>query len=512
MKIGLVADSQITTLRGTVDSGMREKAADRLVRVAIRPFAVELWSHEILDQILEKMVAGENKPDLILYLGDLANSGCVDEITAGLRILEKYRDGKANVPIFLVVGNHDYLGSGNTEPENPRRKLCQKPEIGIDAPNGFFSKYDIIKRFSEFNQKSAAKLSADFKYTDNIADVRALYEIRGSTCEDHKRYYLAGKIAYKSAETGHTAEIILADTSDYRDAFSLRIASRDCKKGYGFWGAKGSISEKNRKNKDPQKPEYLESQIEYVRKNLGTGADKPDFRFFASHYPPDRFHTFGLLSKIGISILRISPFRKRLATWWMLGVKNYWLYGHTHIPEPKFTRISIDSEREFTAFNVGSTTDHEPHAVVYGDLTGDDAKKNAKDPEGPQYEKISLNVPKADIDEIKADLRELNRPENMESFHRSGNSYVLDKPGYKRTCRVKKGIASGMTLLGLNKSYRKSCWMPQSNRWAEYNLWRFINEKKGEPRTSGGSAWTEPELIRTLFMIATDFETNGKQE
>jgi hypothetical protein len=117
LKIGLLADSQITSQNGFSDFHYRCKMADALVDVSIRPPALEcVLATDMLRIALNKLTqdsqGDKNGVDVILYLGDAANSGGADEIDTVQAILSEHRQRTA-VPVFILIGNHDYLGAGN---------------------------------------------------------------------------------------------------------------------------------------------------------------------------------------------------------------------------------------------------------------------------------------------------------------------------------------------------------------------------------------------------------------
>ncbi|MHC4313636.1 MAG: metallophosphoesterase [Planctomycetota bacterium] len=145
IKIGMLADTQLTSHNGFSNYNLRSKSADRMVDVAIRPPALECFlSEEMLNIALKKLTQdaeGEKDGvDVILYLGDGANSGGTDEIETVFSILEKHRDA-TGIPIFIVIGNHDYLGCGNIVTPGTRFALLNRD----DRPrNPALSKYQVL--------------------------------------------------------------------------------------------------------------------------------------------------------------------------------------------------------------------------------------------------------------------------------------------------------------------------------------------------------------------------------
>jgi 3',5'-cyclic AMP phosphodiesterase CpdA len=133
IKIGLLANSQLTSDEGEImETGYRSKFMDKTVKVAIRPPALErCLAKEMLDVALEKL--SEEKVDLILYLGDGANSGGTDEIEWLFNSLEKHRN-KSGIPTYMVIGNHDYLGVGNTKNKVDRYVLLNPLGQAINPP------------------------------------------------------------------------------------------------------------------------------------------------------------------------------------------------------------------------------------------------------------------------------------------------------------------------------------------------------------------------------------------
>ena len=149
LKIGLLADSQLTSQNGFSDFHYRSKTADYLVDVSIRPPALECYlAKEMLQIALNKLTEdseGDRKGvDVILYLGDAANSGGTDEIETVLEILGKHRQ-QTGIPIFILIGNHDYLGAGNIV--SPGIRFAMLNQVGR-PDNPALTKYDVLKKFS----------------------------------------------------------------------------------------------------------------------------------------------------------------------------------------------------------------------------------------------------------------------------------------------------------------------------------------------------------------------------
>jgi DNA repair exonuclease SbcCD nuclease subunit len=114
----------------------------------------------MLDVALEKL--SEEKVDLILYLGDGANSGGTDEIESLFESLEDNRR-KSGIPTYIVIGNHDYLGVGMTTNKIDRHILLNPIGQTINPP---LSKYQVLKRIRSFNKANNSEV---FHYKDYLS-------------------------------------------------------------------------------------------------------------------------------------------------------------------------------------------------------------------------------------------------------------------------------------------------------------------------------------------------------
>ena len=323
IKIGLLGDSQITTEKGAFNYGMRRKAADRISKVAIRPTALEYLSLEMLDMFLSKL----KKVNIIFYLGDGANSGCKDELDKVFGVLKNFRHNN-EIPIYYLIGNHDYLGTGNQTRYDIRENLC---DSGCDneCGNGFNfnppeTKEEVIKRIDNFN-KLSEKIDKNFSYSITPKTVYYKKEIEDKRCNDLKHYYLyyVGVLSSKNNNIP-SIEFLLADTSDYRDI--------DWKPSYnddrgceiiGAWGMKGSMSFDVKKTEIPQ--------IKYLADNSNPDVD---FRFIVSHYRP---YEFNMINPFKYSLSRV---KNKLGNLLSNG-NNYWLSGHTHTKKPEIEPIKV---------------------------------------------------------------------------------------------------------------------------------------------------------------------------
>jgi hypothetical protein len=268
IKIGLLADTQLTSHNGFSNYNYRSKLADRMVNVGIRPPALECFlAEEMLNIALSKLTqddeGGKNGVDVIIFLGDGVNSGGTDEIETFFSVLEKHRDVKG-IPIFVLIGNHDYLGCGNIVTPGTRFALLNRDGR---PSNPALSKYQVLKKISEFNHASNnLPTNKKFKYIDNYEALERNMEL-----DHNKGLYLSGLLSY-TEQGKNSVEVFLLDTSDYKDAPDWSSLAK-----WGFYGVIGSLSFKD-------EPGVL-SQTSYF-KNVARSSS-PDFRFLASHYPKD---------------------------------------------------------------------------------------------------------------------------------------------------------------------------------------------------------------------------------
>ena len=419
LKIGIVADSQLTTTKETFGHFSRTAFADGIARYGVRPSALEHLAPEMLDQFMGRLV--KKKVDLILFLGDAANSGCTDEINKVITILKKYQK---KVPIFMVIGNHDYLGMGVTTNANVRFKSCQsRPK-----QNPPLNKYQVIKLFSKFNKANAKYHKGKFTYRDSMQVMKKKYQKHKSAQNDHYNYYLAGLLEYK-AKNKTKVQFMLVDTSDYKDlAVDYRIGSKSSKTRTEMYGNKGAISFK-----------LPNSQIKYLKRIAGP--QEPEYRILASHYSPKKFDR----SYWNCDYYRWKIKHELLS---LIGKnKNYWLTGHSHTKKPKkeIYKVGKGNLSEFIGFNTGSTTDFEPQATIFG------AKRENKIDDKVGFTALRLKFREPVCKNVLAFVEK-------------------DFKGNRKICSQ----SSGRAVYGMDKSYKRDCWNKSSRADANYNLERFI--------------------------------------
>lgn len=341
LRIGLLADTQLTSPKATSAYLFRSKFADLAANVAVRTTAQEMFAAEHLGYLGADVAA--RHPDLLLYLGDGANSGCDDELDPFFKQLGEVRR-KAGRPVFFVVGNHDYLATGNQAAPSQRSLACAK--------GGYATKAEIVARAARFNrvswQQYAKKDPRFVRYADSLEHVNAK---PGDGCrsdeesQQQRGCYYAGIIEVNAA--GQKLQLVLADTSDYQSVIvQPELGGVDVMQFAGLRGGMGFGKG---------------SQNEWIASALDAGKDVPT-RIFASHYP-----TADLSWPVfGRRLMSGRPGDLMLATGY-----NLWLSGHTHEPNPMrrlgagtFKGGGLPQPMHYDEINVGSTTDYRMHGAI----------------------------------------------------------------------------------------------------------------------------------------------------
>jgi len=509
IKIGLLADTQLTSHNGFSNYSYRSKLADRMVNVSIRPPALEcVLAEEMLNIALKKLTQDDkgekNGVDIIIYLGDGANSGGTDEIETLFSVLEKHRDA-TGIPIFVLIGNHDYLGCGNIVTPGTRYALLNRDGR---PSNPALSKYQVLKKISEFNHASSnLPTNKNFKYIDNYEAVERNKELAHDT-----GLYLSGILSY-SQEGKNSVEVFLLDTSDYKDAPDWSSLAK-----WGFYGAIGSLSFKD-------EPGFL-SQTGYFKNVAGTSS--PDFRFLASHYPKDHLDRITLTrpGDVPLDVTNVAwtvsegafsfptfskTLNQNLEDLLSQKKRNYWLYGHTHVPAPPKPSKIVDGgllgDKYYSGINTGSTTDYRPHVVV---VESYERKKNNRIDDFVGYRQIPLFDYKEDLmaaiiksigeygrdnhsdpnfqkliapmDEWLKEEQSVDLIDTTFSTLKLQPGNLIDKGfstlGLKNksamTTEEKYQIYMGAAILGLNKIYQKASWEDKQTEASAEHLRNFI--------------------------------------
>jgi hypothetical protein len=511
IKIGLLADSQITSPNSTPGCVYRNKDTDKDLEVAIRPPALEHLTPEVLKISLDKLSQEDDqgrKVDVILYLGDGANSGGQNEIEQLFEVLTEHRE-KTGIPMFMVIGNHDYLGAGNTPNEAERLLLLNRLTVDEPPPvryNRPLSKYQVLQKISEFNgDQNYLSPATMFEYTDN----------RDSLDEslDHKTgLYLAGHLVY-SVNGEDNVEIFLADTSDYQN-----IPHKPEALELAVYGWVGSISSKDKSD------EKRSAQIDcYFEKNWALPS--PDFRFIASHYHPDNLDRARFVGQIpedflfelenfvhGVYETVKSLFGQRFSNqylnrWLSKGGNNYWFSGHTHrqvMTKPHQGKVHVGgilellTDASFRSVNIGSTTDYRAHVVIVEEYV---KGKNVRIDKHVGFREIPVfDFNEHILQDISAGIAEFGENKrHSEDFQNSDPNF--------HELKDMDNEQFGISIIGLNQQYQKNYWLRKHTEASVKYLNEFIEWFGGKHQE-----YDRADVVTCLAFIAGVNEIGENKE
>jgi hypothetical protein len=327
-----------------------------------------------IDRLKEKNV------NAILYLGDGPNNGCSDEIDRVFEVLEKGRkDG--GPPIFYIIGNHDYLGNGNTDRWNQRLRLCDDRPLGLarfkvekmgefksltlerndqmvkllkeSSYNLPLNKLEVIEKIATFNKGNKDYDGWTYYDSDDKGNLRDKCVKQGFS-EQHKKEecFLAGWASLNSNR------LLFMDTSNYGQS---QIRPKLMERIYQFFGRKvleteyygdwGYITKK---------------QEEWLKDNSLHGSEHKPL-IVVSHYPLKglnltRDEDEDLFNK-GVCTLISSATEADPAP-----SQVVWVSAHTHQSPTYYKRKCEGKNITVHMINIGSTIDWAepfgPHAAV----------------------------------------------------------------------------------------------------------------------------------------------------
>lgn len=508
----IAGDTQLQSQHGGQHRFLTGVLEDRVVNVSIRPPAVGLLGpaalYVLLDRALsdttpqaptprdraqpderkntpvgpkpspafEKPLDATRTPDALLYLGDGANNGCEDEVDQLLATLRAVRR-KHQVPAFVTAGNHDYLGNGNTNDPDARSNLCDGGRPNPDGTpreesNRALTRAEVLERYDAFNRESLMSCAyqqdtpADGtnpcagKGADTTPERGAwTYTSHRPSCVDKATAHpmdaqpgcqMAAVIGWdpgwrtrSAAERGSAdrVRIALVDTSDYADA---SLFPPDWMRGTA-----AGVSA---------------AQMAWLRGEMRGRLDPKAtvHRILASHYPLDD-DTAEMLGCAETSNCRTTR-----------------LSAHTHRTEP------CQTGADELILNVGSTTDDHPQVAR---VRVDGVGRGAWD---PYFLYPGLVEGWRDPDPGKAWEEEF-----------AGQQCLALIEGLRRApmppwrIRAVAGRSSGLSIYGLNRSYRDLTWTAEDRSAAHQNLTSLIDWWYAErPGTI-----TEGEPLRLLYQV-----------
>lgn len=291
-----------------------------------------------------------HKVSMVLYLGDGANNGCAGELEQVLGVLASKAD-LHRVPVLFVLGNHDFLGAGNTWRTREREQLCEGDVV--------LSKLDAIEKISAFNRERVAAYAA-WNRLDALVYVDSL-EIARNSCEGNAKAkanakrgnrraaqhlvrgcYLAAVVSRLGAPGG----IVLVDSNDYHDVLMRRY----------FTARRGAMSFRSaiRVDQSPSQHHWIEARVAELKRREGGGA-RHNF-VVASHFPPWDFRDpRGLyFQRIGLLVDEITASKSEISS---VAGRHYWVSAHTHTQVLDHRDFDLDGSAPIRSINIGSTVD-----------------------------------------------------------------------------------------------------------------------------------------------------------
>lgn len=377
--IGIVADSQLQTREQNLDvPWYRSRGVDKAPQgdVAIRPPALDWSARFMLEAYLEQLKAGGAKA--IFFLGDGANHGCHDEFLRGLdptkvenpkpndrgilRLLDDFRRPN-RIPIYFVIGNHDFMGAGSTSQVRYRKRLCDDAPDSPN-PNRVLSRFEVIEAIDAFNRGNAG-IQSDFK-ADYISSVdstlrgKCLLGAQPPTKNELRRQgcYYAAVLNYPGGAGRPGAQFMLLDTTDNADVSLSRVGRLQVE------SLRGAMSFSDREN----------SQTAFLRKQAEAIGHVP-LRVALTHYPVKSLTKWNMFNFGGYSQRFLDLF---VATDDARPLQDdaFVLSGHTHgTTGPRQSKFKSHGGTWIGELNVGSTTDsskgpgkvpNPPHAALVG--------------------------------------------------------------------------------------------------------------------------------------------------
>lgn len=364
---GFVADSQLHS-RETKDEAnwLRGKRQDRLIKVTLRPPALDWAARGLLRDYLDDLA--DRKVAAIFFLGDGANNGCSDEFIGGygddsqiaesdkgvLRVLHDFRSER-RIPVFFILGNHDFLGAGSTSDVQHHSELCGIG--GQKSSQKILSKFDVMTYTDRFNRESASGLyGGSWNYESSFS--AKTEEYCGSNFGQQRRRgcYLAATLVPKNQGV-EQVEFLLLDTADFTDV------SRSGVGRFELEGSRGAMSFIDR--------DGIISQTSWFKENSSKNGG---VKIALTHYP---------IAALPRVVPVIGKFSKKSQRFMDLFVSSdleskqregYVISAHTHTPSNivgsatfslKCRRFSCTGDAaEISELNIGSTTDFPTSATI----------------------------------------------------------------------------------------------------------------------------------------------------
>lgn len=358
ISFGTISDTQIQNRQAWAARNLlRSPQADRRIPVTIRPPVLDLAARTLLRAHLDEQQ--KRGVSAIFYLGDGANQGCISELASTapgdegiFPILAKVRQ-HSGLPIFFVLGNHDFLAAGNTENQIQHAGLC-------GGESNIATKAQLIRMADDFNRASAAQAGWTYRASTTDAleancsgpEQAELRQSRRQGC-----FYAATLDVARGAKR---YRFVLLDTNDYADVSRNRVLrwGGNTALTTDFEGLRGAISFREATSQTS----WLAEQ---GRKSREAG-QRPDVLVALTHYNITDLRRMVKVPLSRKTQLLGNVFVDQAGAFY--GERAFVVSAHTHtettatyattITEGKKALVTLDE------VNIGSTTDHPSLSAV----------------------------------------------------------------------------------------------------------------------------------------------------
>lgn len=272
-------------------------------------------------------LAIERRAEILFYLGDALNNGCKDELE---RFQKSVNELQKKAPVFVAIGNHDYLAAGNTKTMEFRTALCGE-EVNV------LTKREVAEAFDRINKESLDILRRRDKDVSYVSSYSAM---KCTETEDEN----AGCF-FAAVLTTPSVSYVLADSSHYDkytyfNAQNLTTATMaDELKGLNGWVQK--------------------SQVDFLLKNI---KDRNQTVVLTHYGAPDFSRSYSIINGIAPGLKsKVGPIAELFVDEKLKETELFWFWAHTH-DDVVNTSVTIvdgldDRTRVVPSLQSGSTTD-----------------------------------------------------------------------------------------------------------------------------------------------------------
>lgn len=355
---GTIADTQIQNRQAwAAHNLLRSPEADRRITVTIRPPVLDLAARTLLRAHLDEQQ--KRGVSAIFYLGDGSNQGCISELASTTQgdegifpILAKARQN-SGIPIFFVLGNHDFLAAGNTENPIQHAGLC-------GGQSNVATKAQLIRMADDFNRTSAAQAGWTYRAsTSDALEAHCAGPEQTETRQSRRQgcYYAATLDIARGAKR---YRFVLLDTNDYADVSRNRVLrwGGNTALTTDFEGLRGAMSFR----KATSQTSWLAEQGRQSRE----AGQRPDVLVALTHYNIGDLRRMVKVPLSRKTQLLGNIFVDQAGAFY--GERAFVVSAHTHTQTTATYATTVTERRKalitLDEVNIGSTTDHPSLSAV----------------------------------------------------------------------------------------------------------------------------------------------------